>query len=672
MPSPSPAPAPDPAARRQLYVSVAIVVGLVGVLILYNALLHRPSARWITYDQFHELVATGKVASCRIGRETIQGKLTGPVALRLDPESSAETEVSEFLAVRIEDPDLISVLELAEIRYEGAIESDGFLGTLLIFFFLPICLVAVIIGGTFLMMRRLTPQQASLSFGKSRAKIYAETETRITFGDVAGIDEAKDELREIIEFLRDPARFKRLGGRIPRGVLLLGAPGTGKTLLAKAVAGESGVPFFSMSGSDFVEMFAGVGAARVRDLFKQAGTNAPCIVFIDEIDALGKQRGMALSGSHDEREQTLNQLLAELDGFDDNDGVILLAATNRPEILDPALLRPGRFDRQVVVDRPDLPGRIAILEVHARKATLSDGVDLEVIARRTPGFVGADLANVINEAALLAARRGGDGVTMADLEEAIDRTVAGLERKRRVMNPKEKERVAFHEAGHALVAASIDHADPVHRISIIPRGVAALGYTMQLPTEDRYLMTRRELEARIAVALGGRAAEDLIYGELSTGAADDLRRVVEIARRMVREYGMTERFGPLVFDPGPRTPFLEGAGAVDPAPRGYSEQTAREIDTEVAAIIDREQQRVREILADREAVLRATADRLMEREVVEQDELLAILREHGFEPSERAQTRPGGSERGVDDGAPEKEEAPAEEPSAAETKGAGR
>jgi len=426
-----------------------------------------------------------------------------------------------------------------------------------------------------------------LSFGKARAKIYAEKDVNVTFDDVAGIDEAKRELQEVVEYLQNPEKFVRLGAKIPKGVLLVGPPGTGKTLLARAVAGEAGVPFFSMSGSDFVEMFVGVGAARVRDLFSQAKANAPCIIFIDELDALGKARGINPLGSHDEREQTLNQLLVEMDGFDSSSGVIIMAATNRPEILDPALLRPGRFDRHIAIDRPDIKGREAILNIHAKKIKLCDDVDLKKIAAMTPGFVGADLANLVNEAALMAARREADCVNMKDFQEALDRIIAGLEKKNRAINPKEKEIVAYHEAGHALVAMAVPNADPVNKVSIIPRGIGALGYTQQMPTEDRYLLTRQELIDRVSVLLGGRVAEELVFGDVSTGAMNDLQRATDIVKRMITEYGMSEKLGPLTFRREPRSLFLQTEAASSfLTERDFSEKTAEMIDEEMKQLID--------------------------------------------------------------------------------------
>jgi cell division protease FtsH len=482
------------------------------------------------------------------------------------------------------------------------------------------------VGIWLFLMRRMSggPTQA-LSFGRSKAKIYDRKELKTTFADVAGVDEAKAELIEIVDFLKNPKKYQRLGGRIPKGVLLVGPPGTGKTLLARAVAGEADVPFFFLSGSEFVEMFVGVGASRVRDLFEQAKEKAPCIVFIDELDAIGKTRAgtTGFVGGHDEREQTLNQLLAEMDGFDSSKGVIIMAATNRPEVLDPALLRAGRFDRQVVVDKPDVKGREAILRVHARNVILAPSADLRVLAARTAGMAGADLANLMNEAALLAARKGKDAVDMADLDEAVDRVVGGLERKSRVLSEKERDIVAHHEIGHALVASSLPQADPVHKVTIIPRGVGALGATYQLPLEDRYLLTRSELEDRIAVLLGGRAAEEVVYGEISTGAHNDLDRATEMARLMVMQYGMSEHLGPMTFGGGRQALFLKGAGIT--AEREYSEDTARAIDGETRAIIDRIYDRVRGLITDRKVVLLAAAAELKAKETLEGDRLRHLL-----------------------------------------------
>ncbi len=508
-------------------------------------------------------------------------------------------------------------LETYHVKYTGKVDSKWL--TNILSWIIPLVFFFFIWR---ILFSRIGPETSVMSFGKSRAKVYAEKEKKVTFTDVAGIDEAKEELKEVVEFLKTPGKFQRLGGKIPKGVLLVGMPGTGKTLLARAVAGEANVPFFSISGSDFVEMFVGVGAARVRDLFAQAQNHAPCIIFIDELDALGKARGVNPMGRHDEQEQTLNQLLAEMDGFDPNTGVIIMAATNRPEILDPALLRPGRFDRHVLVDRPDIIGREEILKIHTRNIKLSQEVDLRVIASRTPGFVGADLANIVNEAALLAARKDKDAVGMSDIEEAIDRVVAGLEKKRRLMSKKEKEIVAFHESGHAIAASLLPNADPVRRISIIPRGISALGYTLQLPTEDRYLMTKTELLDRLAVLLGGRVAEEIIFGEISTGAHNDLQRASDIATSMVKEYGMSEKLGYVTFEKEKKPLFL-------PSPFGsareYSEDTAKQIDEEVKKIVDETYHKVKEILTAKRDELEELAHLLLEKEVVEEEDLKKIL-----------------------------------------------
>jgi cell division protease FtsH len=472
-----------------------------------------------------------------------------------------------------------------------------------------------------------------MSFGKTKARIYMESNTGVTFKDVAGVDEAADELKEIVEFLKTPGKFRRLGGRIPKGVLLVGPPGTGKTLLARAVAGEAGVPFFSLSGSEFVEMFVGVGAARVRDLFQQAAAKAPAIIFIDELDAIGKSRNAGMFGGHDEREQTLNQMLAEMDGFDSRTALIVLAATNRPEILDPALMRPGRFDRQVLVDRPDRKGREEILRIHARDVKLGAEVDLKLIAARTPGFAGADLANVVNEAALLAARRDRDKVVMADFMEAIERVVAGLEKKNRRMNEKEKEIVAYHESGHALVSSLCAHSEPVHKISIIPRGLAALGYTLQLPLEDRYLMSREELLDKMAGLMGGRAAEEIMVGSISTGASNDFKQASEIARLMVTEYGMSEALGHVSLAERSRSPFLNGGqGGVGLTDKNFSERTQRRVDEEVSRLIEEAMQRARDLISRHRDALTKVAARLLATEVIEGDELRRILADNGALP----------------------------------------
>jgi cell division protease FtsH len=579
-------------------------------MILIQNLFLAETIHRIPYSEFKEYLRTNKVDSATLSQDEIRGALK-------EGQESALGGTRMFLTVRVQDPDLVNELEQHGVKYSGRYENTWV--TTLLSWVVP---VAVFFGIWTLIFRRMSPGGTVMTIGRSKAKIYGENEVKVTFNEVADVQEAKDELVEIVEFLRNPKKFQRLGGKIPKGVLLVGPPGTGKTLLARAVAGEAKVPFFSINGSEFVEMFVGVGASRVRDLFAQAQSIAPCIVFIDELDALGKARGANPLVGHDEREQTLNQLLVEMDGFDSRKGVIILAATNRPEILDLALLRPGRFDRQVLVDRPDLNGREAILKLHAKQVRLSPKVDLRTIAQRTPGFVGADLANVVNEAALLAARKDKDAVEMSDFEEAIDRVVAGLEKKNRLLNDKEKEIVAYHESGHALVAASLPNADPVHRISIIPRGIAALGYTLQLPTEDRYLMTRSELLDKLAVLFGGRVAEEIVFDEISTGAHNDLTRATDIARRMVIEYGMSPRFGPLAFETKRGPMFLDGGFT---APKEYSEETAREIDEEVTRITQEAYARVRDLLMKRRDDLDRLARRLLEKEVVEGEELRGLL-----------------------------------------------
>ena len=497
--------------------------------------------------------------------------------------------------------------------------------------YLPMLLLTVFfVALVFLMMRRLGGAGSPMAFGRSRGRMYAQEDIGVTFDDVAGIDEAVDELREVVEFLKTPDKYQLLGGRIPKGVLLVGPPGTGKTLLAKAIAGEAGVPFFSLSGSDFVEMFVGVGAARVRDMFQQAEAKAPCIIFIDELDALGKTRGTSIVGGHDEREQTLNALLVEMDGFDSNSGVIILAATNRPETLDPALLRPGRFDRHVLVDRPDVRGREKILEVHVQNVKLDSTVNLREVAAITVGFVGADLANLVNEAALLAARKGKNAVGMDEFNEGVERVTAGLEKKQRIIHDDEKQRIAYHESGHALVAYCLPNTDPVHKISIIPRGLGALGYMMQRPEGDRYLMTQAELESRIQVLLAGTLTEEMVFHDVSTGAQNDLERATEIARSMVMDYGMS-RLGRVTFRESTRNPFLAGSGDLG-RERFHSEQTAREIDQEVKRIVDEAIEKVRVILQGRRAALEALAKRLIEKEVIDAEELKQLVEAQATSP----------------------------------------
>ncbi|HOB69393.1 MAG TPA: ATP-dependent zinc metalloprotease FtsH [Syntrophorhabdaceae bacterium] len=592
-----------------LYFIIAFIV-----IVVVNSYFFTSEVKHIPYSEFKELITRGKISDVIIDADSIQGNLT--------LESGKKTK---FLTSRVDDPELVKDLQKNNIKFSGQYENKFIKA--IISWVLPFAIIILVWN---LLMRRMGGAPSSvLNFGKSRGKIYGEDEIKITFQDVAGVDEAKEELKEIIEYLKTPDKFLKIGGKIPKGILLVGPPGSGKTLLAKAVAGEAKVPFFSMSGSDFVEMFVGVGASRVRDLFAQAQEKAPCIIFIDELDALGKARGINPLSSHDEREQTLNQLLAEMDGFDTKAGVIIMGATNRPEILDPALLRPGRFDRHVLVDRPDIKGREEILKVHVNGVKTADDVDLAVIAARTPGFVGADLANIVNESALLAARKGKDKVTMEEFEEAIDRVIGGLEKKKRVMNIKEKEIVAYHETGHALMAELLETADQVHKISIIPRGISALGYTMQLPTEDRYLMTKKELNDRLGVLLGGRVAEEIVFGEISTGAHNDLYRATDIAKSMVKQYGMSEKLGYVTYE-GERKPlFLD----VNPSfgTKDYSEETAREIDTEVKKIIDETYLRVKELLSEKRDLLEKVAQTLLEKETIDGEALRQLIKDNNGE-----------------------------------------
>jgi cell division protease FtsH len=556
--------------------------------------------------------------TARVAREVVKSKsvVDGEVTPVLgDPEKNVKLRVAR-------DP---NEQELAKFLTAHNVTFGYADGPSALLSYLPVLVLTVLFVLLFIMMiRRMGGAGSPMAFGRSRGKLYAQEDIDITFGDVAGIDEAVDELREVVEFLKTPEKFQLLGGRIPKGVLLIGPPGTGKTLLAKAIAGEAGVPFFSLSGSDFVEMFVGVGAARVRDMFQQAEQRAPCIIFIDELDALGKTRGSGHIGGHDEREQTLNALLVEMDGFGTNSGVIVMAATNRPETLDPALLRPGRFDRHVLVDRPDVGGREEILNVHLKEIKVDANVDVKALAAITSGFVGADLANMVNEAALLAARKGKKTVTMHEFNEAVERSAAGLEKKKRIMQHEEKLRVAYHESGHALVAYSLPNTDPVHKVSIIPRGLAALGYTMQRPEQDRFLMTQGELESRIQVLLAGTLAEEMVFDDISSGAQNDLERATEIARGMVMDFGMS-RLGRISFRESNRNPFLVGSDG--PAYQTHSEQTAREIDEEVTRIISQSLERTREILERRRPALEAVSKALMEKEVIESGELAAIIEE---------------------------------------------
>ncbi len=621
-----------PRMSQRIQFSLAYLLVAIIVLSLLQSWLLSPRTIEIPMSKFLELLKADQIEKVAVTEREIRG-IAKPGALPAPPSApgdrlrkllGSEDEPRVFVTTRIplvDDQQLVNELRTHHVEFAGRIETT-FWKDLLFGWVIPL---AVMIAIWMFLMRRVGggPTQA-LSFGRSKHKIFDRKELKTTFADVAGVDEAKAELVEIIDFLKNPRKYQRLGGRLPKGVLLVGPPGTGKTLLARAVAGEADVPFFTLSGSEFVEMFVGVGAARVRDLFEQAKDKAPCIIFIDELDAIGKSRAGASGfvGGHDEREQTLNQLLAEMDGFDSSKGVIIMAATNRPEVLDQALLRPGRFDRQVVVDKPDVRGREAILRLHARAVVLSPNVELAVIAARTPGFAGADLANIVNEAALLAARKEKNAVEMADFEEAIDRVVAGLEKKSRVLSEKERDIVAHHEMGHAFVADSVAQADPVHKVTIIPRGIAALGMTYQLPTEDRFLLTRSEIEDRIAVLLGGRVAEELVYGEVSTGAHNDLERATELARLMVTKYGMSERVGLATY--GERTPlFLKASGFG--GERDFSEATARTIDEEVRAILDRTHDRVRGLLTTKKSALVAAAGELKRVETLEGEPLRRLL-----------------------------------------------
>ena len=599
-----------------------IVAAVFGILIVQSLYIQGTKIAPIPYSRFQTLLDQGKVDEIAITQNRIRGTLKAA-----EPDG-----LKDFVTTRVES-DLAEKLDKHNVVYTGVIESTWIRD--LLSWILPMAIFAAI---WMFVIRRMGEGGLGgglMSIGKSRAKVFVEKETKVTFADVAGVDEAKEELIEIVNFLKDPQGYGRLGGRAPKGILLVGPPGTGKTLLSRAVAGEAGVPFFSISGSEFVEMFVGVGAARVRDLFEQARKIAPAIIFIDELDSLGRARGAYSLGGHDEKEQTLNQLLAELDGFDPKGGVVLLAATNRPEILDPALLRAGRFDRQVLVDRPDKKGREDILDVHLKKAKLGIDVKPEAIAALTPGFTGADLANLVNEATLLATRRNGLSVSMDDFNNAVERIIAGLEKRNRLINPHERKVVAIHELGHALVALALPGGDEVHKVSIIPRGVGSLGYTIQRPTEDRYLMSRAELESKMAVLLGGRAAEHVVFNEISTGAADDLARVTDIASAMVLRYGMSEALGNVAYDRD-RSPFLQGIPSM-PEARAYGEDTARAVDGAVRALVDAGFARAVDLLERNRALLERTAEQLLKSETLNQPEIEMMKQQIiGELPSEAA------------------------------------
>ena len=595
---------------KKTNINIGFIIAAFLTLLLVQSLYSQyTQVEHIPYSRFQHLLEQGQIAEIAITENQIYGTL----------KTKNADGFKDFVTTRVE-PELAEILDKHNVVYTGVVQSTWLRD--LLSWIVP---TAIFIGIWIFVIRRMGSSMGGglMSIGKSHAKVFVEKETKVTFDDVAGVDEAKEELIEIIHFLRNPADYGRLGGRIPKGILLVGPPGTGKTLLARAVAGEAGVPFFSISGSEFVEMFVGVGAARVRDLFEQARKMSPAIIFIDELDALGRARGAyGLGGGHDEKEQTLNQLLAELDGFDPSSGIVLLAATNRPEILDPALLRAGRFDRQVLVDRPDKLGREQILAVHAKKIKLSQDVKIEQIAALTPGFTGADLANLINEAALLATRRAAAAVTMDDLNNAIERIIAGLEKRNRLLNPNERRVVAFHELGHAMVALALPGMDEVHKVSIIPRGVGALGYTIQRPTEDRFLMTRVELLNKMAVLLGGRAAEQVIFKEVSTGAADDLARATDIARAMVLRYGMSETLGNVAYD-REQSVFLQ-PNIPMPQNRNYSEETANKIDGAVRELVDQALARAIVILQTNRTLLEQTAEALLKTETLNQPEIAKL------------------------------------------------
>ncbi len=590
------------------YVRNLLVWALILVVVLYLVLplYHQKTPREeIAYSDFLDKARAGLVTQVTVSDDAVSGQLKDGRSFRTYIPSG--------------DTSYLDLLRSKGVTITVEPRSRSTLWPNLLTTMLPFL---VLVGLWMLMLRQAqSGSNQAMSFGKSRARLHTETKTRVTFDDVAGVDEAKEELEEIIEFLRHPKKFQALGAKIPRGVLLVGPPGSGKTLLAKAIAGEAGVPFFSISGSEFVEMFVGVGASRVRDLFEQAKKSAPCLVFIDEIDAVGRQRGAGLGGGHDEREQTLNQLLVEMDGFDPNAGIIVIAATNRPDILDPALLRPGRFDRRIVVDNPDAKGRRAILEVHVRGKPLAEDVNLEVLARRTPGFSGADLANMVNEAALLAARRGKKRISRSEFDEAIERVIAGPQRKSRILSPKERELTAYHEAGHALLGKLLPHANPPHKVTILPRGMA-LGYVLPLPQEEKYTLTRGEILANITAMLGGRVAEEIVFGEITTGAANDFEKATELARKMVTEFGMSDKLGPLALGTKHGPVFL-GRDLVES--RNYSDEIAYEIDKEVRRIIDECYSRARAVLLEHKPALERVAQALLERESLEGEELDALI-----------------------------------------------
>lgn len=595
-------------SRRQSWTLAYVIVATLLLFWLQGVLQGSAATETVPYSQFEQALADGRITEVAISDQTLVGRLKEPVGNK-----------TRWLTIRVE-PDLAARLDAYKVPYTRVIDSTWLRDVMS--WILP---SLVFFGLWFFLIRRLVNQQGAGSFlniGKSRAKVYVLRHTGVNFADVAGVDEAKQELVEVVDFLKHPEDYGRLGAHIPKGILLVGPPGTGKTLLAKAVAGEAGVPFFSMSGSEFVELFVGVGAARVRDLFEQARRTAPAIIFIDELDALGRARGAFPGiGGHDEKEQTLNQLLAEMDGFDTSSGVIILAATNRPEILDPALLRAGRFDRQVLVDKPDKKGRLDILNVHARKVRSSPQLSLEAVAAITPGFTGADLANLVNEAAIVATRRKADSVTLTDFTAAVERIVAGLEKRNRVLNPQERLAVAHHEMGHVLVALAVPDSDTVHKVSIVARGIGSLGYTIQRPTEDRYLMTQAELQRKICVLLAGRAAEKLMLGHVSTGAADDLAKATQIAREMVMRYGMDEELGCVSHDSNRTASFAMGENFFNPPPNPVSEATQQKMDAAIAGLLAHNLQRATQILSNNRALLQRCSEELLKMETLDAEAL---------------------------------------------------
>jgi cell division protease FtsH len=615
--------------QRNRWIFTAVNIIAIGLLLYLTSQFTNTATKQVSYSEFLDDLRADKLSDVQVTQQELIGVLK---ADKSHPQSNQERTIHATRLPDVDESQLLKELEAHSVKFGGHFEQASWLWGVL-GWIIPLVFIGLIYS---VVMRRMAKGAGPLTFGKNRAKIHDESSRiQVSFEDVAGLDEAKVELEEVVDFLRQPAKYQKLGGRIPKGVLLVGPPGTGKTLLARAVAGEAHVAFFSISGSEFVEMFVGVGAARVRDLFEQAKQKAPCIVFVDELDAIGKARrsGRAIGFSNDEREQTLNQLLAEIDGFDPSEGVIIMAATNTPEVLDPALLRAGRFDRQVLVDRPDLRDRVAILKVHARKIKMANDVDLETIAARTPGMVGADLANIINEAALLAVRRGAERVELRDLEQAVDRVMLGLEKRSRVMSAEEKERVAVHEAGHTMVALSVKHADPLHRVSIIPRSIGALGYTLQLPTQERYLMTRPQLEDQIAVLLGGRAAEEIHYGGvISTGASDDLERATALVRQMITRFGMSDSLGPMTYGRSMAPQFLKSPFEMEE--RNYSEQTAEKIDTESLRIVEDTRKRVIAVLSKRREPMERIARELIRKETLERSELDSILAEESEKPAD--------------------------------------